>query len=95
MGVGNLIIDALIDFGMTLLEMLTSVFEVPEMPDNVQTIMDTFTGYLTTGIAILQNFVHMDYLLILFGIVVAFNAGILIYKGIMWVLRKIPMLGIS
>ncbi len=89
------ILDAVIDLGMTLLEQLLSVFDIPPLPDEFQTVLNTVTGYLTTGIALLQNYTHMQYLLSLLGFIIAFDGCLLIYKGIMWILRKIPMLGMS
>lgn len=90
-----MIIEKLLDLLSVLLEKILGVFDIPELPPEVDQVVSTFVEYLTTGIAILQNYTHMDYLLTLFGIVVAFEVCVAAYHGIMWVLRKIPMFGIS
>lgn len=90
-----MIIDALLDLLSVILEWILGVFDIPDMPPELETVLDTFTGYLTMGIALLQNYTHMDYLLALFAIVVAFDVCVGAYHVIMWVLRKIPMFGIS
>ncbi len=90
-----MIIDKLLDLLSTILDWLMGVFDIPALPPEFETVLNTFTGYLTAGIALLQNYTHMDYLLTLFAVVVAFEVGVRAYHGIMWVLRKIPMFGIS
>lgn len=74
---------------------LTSAISIPSLPDNVELNLRSFLEYLRLGLQILANYTQLEYLLTLFGIVVAIEAGIAIYHFVMWVLKKIPMLGIS
>ena len=90
-----MLVDALIDMLYSLIDWITSGLNIPQLPDGVADVLANFVQYVATGIAILSNYTHMDYLLILFGVVVGVEAAILIYKFIMWIIRKIPMLGIS
>lgn len=90
-----MLIDGLIDLLFGLVDWLTSGLNIPALPPELMSLVANVTQYITVGIAILSNYTHMDYLLVLFGIVVAVDVGLLGYKFIMWVLRKIPMLGMS
>lgn len=90
-----MIINALLDMLYGLLDWITSGLNIPDMPDEVSTILQSVVQYIQMGIRFIGNFTHLDYLLILFGIVLAVDAGILVYKLIMWILRKIPMFGMS
>lgn len=76
---------------LKILSALMSVINLPGMPDGVRDLLITFTGYLTTGIALVANYVDVEYLLTLFAIIMAVDGGILVYKFIMWIIRKIPV----
>lgn len=85
-----------------LLELIVSAFatlfgpiDIPPLPDEVHTIMAQVMEYITTGLEILGNWTHLPYLLSLFSVVVVVDAAILLYNIIMWVLKKIPMLGMQ
>ena len=90
-----MIVEALINLIYSLFATLTSVVNVPPLPDGVMEIIDTAFGYISTGIKIVSNYTHFDYLLVLFGIIVALDFAIFVYRIILWVLKKIPMLGIE
>lgn len=88
----------IIELLLTLLKGLLSillVFKIPQLPENVTGYIDTLFGYLETGASILSNYTPLSYLLTLFGLILAVDAGILIYKFVMWILRKIPILNIK
>lgn len=70
-------------------------FEIPPLPEQVQGYIDTMFDYLVAGAGILANYTPLDYLLILFGVILAVDAAIIIYHFVMWIIRKIPMLGMS
>ena len=90
-----MIVEALMNLLYGLLEWLTAPFNIPLLPPEVSEILRTVLDYLKVGFGILANYTHLDYLFTLFGIVLAFDAGLLGYKFVMWVLRKIPVLGIK
>lgn len=90
-----MIIQALMDLLYGLLDWITAPFNIPMLPPEVNQILTTLLDYLNVGFGILANYTHLDYLFTLFGIIVAFDVAIFGYKIIMWVLRKIPMLGIE
>lgn len=90
-----MIVEALMGMMYSVLDWLTSVFDIPSMPDGVSAAMQTVLDYMTMGLTYVANFTHLDYLLVLFGIILAFDVAVFGYKAVMWVLRKIPMLGIE
>lgn len=90
-----MIIEGLINLIYSLFATLTSVIKVPPMPEGVMDIIDTAFGYISTGIQIVSNFTHLQYLLVLFGVIFALDVAIFLYHIILWVLKKIPMLGIE
>lgn len=90
-----MLVEALMGMMYTVLDWLTAIFDIPGMPDGVSTAMQTVLDYMTMGLTYVANFTHLDYLLALFGIILAFDIGVFGYKVVMWVLRKIPMLGIK
>lgn len=90
-----MIIEALMQVVYRLFAILTSPINIPSLPDGVKTVMSDVLGYLETGIALLANYTDLEYLLVLFGLIIAVDVGILLYKLVMWILRKIPMLGMS
>lgn len=90
-----MIIKLLLDLVYSVVSVLTVPINIPSLPAGVQTAFADFLGYIQTGIAILSTYTHMSYLLVLFGLVVSVDVGIMLYKFVMWVLKKIPMLGIK
>lgn len=90
-----MIIKSLLDLLYNVFSALTSAISIPQLPDSVAGYLEDFLEYINLGIQILAVYTPLEYLLTLFGIVVAIEAGLLIYHFVMWVLKKIPMLGIG
>lgn len=90
-----MIVNALIDMLYGLIDLLTSGLDIPAIPPEVMQVVASITEYLVMGLKFIANYTHLDYLLALFGVVAAVDAGLLAYKLVMWIVRKIPMLGIE
>ena len=90
-----MIIELLINLIYVVFSALTLVIKVPGMPVKVIEIMATVVDYITSGIAVVSNFIDMSYVLILFSLVAIVDVAVMLYHVIMWVLRKIPILGIE
>lgn len=90
-----MIIEALLNVVYAIFSLLTTPIDIPDLPAEVSQVVTSAIEYVGTGIAVLSNYVHLPYLLTLFGVVVAIEAGVLIYKLVMFFLKKIPMLGIE
>lgn len=90
-----MIIKALMTLLYNVFSALTSAIHIPQLPDELHSFISDFMEYLQTGLQILAVYTHLEYLLVLIGIVVLIDAAMLIYHFVMWVLKKIPMLGIE
>lgn len=90
-----MIIKGLLEVLLKAFSALTSAINIPQLPEEVHGYIETLLGYIKVGISILANYTHIEFLLVLFGLVLAVDVGIAVYHFVMWVLRKIPMLGIE
>lgn len=89
-----MIIKLLLTLVYQIFNVLTLPIDIPDLPADLNGVITTIIEYVGTGLAILQNYTHLSYLLTLFGIVVAIDVALWLYKLIMFFIRKIPMLNI-
>lgn len=89
-----MIIEMLLDLVYSLLSLLL-VFEIPGLPDGVQGYIDTAFEYITAGAGIVANYTPLEYLLTLLGILLLVDGALVLYHFVMWIIKKIPMLGIE
>lgn len=73
---------------------LTAPIDIPDLPSQVSDFVATLVQYIGTGLGILKNYTHLDYLLVLLGIIIAVDVGLWLYKLVMFFIRKIPMLNV-
>lgn len=90
-----MIIESVLQVILTLFTLLLSPVDIPELPEGALSSIESIGGYISSGLAILNNFLDLNYLLILLGAVIAVDIGLLAYRTIMWFIRKIPFLGIK
>lgn len=90
-----MIIETLLNLLYTVFKVLTLPINIPSMPTEALDMVETVFEWLSTGAGILAVFTPFTYLMVLFGVILAIDAGIAIYHLVMWVIRKIPVLGIS
>lgn len=90
-----MLINSIMNILLSVLRLFLSPINIPQLPDSaIQSINDMF-GYIQAGAGILANYTDLGYLLTLFGVIIAIDVGIKIYHFVMWVIRKIPMAGMS
>lgn len=92
-----MIITALVNLVYGLLSLLL-VFNLPQLPDSFLTILDNVKGYMVSGVGLVRAMVGdtcMGVIAVCFQLVLFLNASYLLYSFVMWVLKKIPMLGIK
>lgn len=89
-----MIIKLLLDLVYSIFNVLTFPINIPDLPQEINSVIATLIEYVGTGLAILQNYTHLSYLLILFGVIVAVDVGVWLYKLVMFFVRKIPMLNV-
>ena len=81
--------------GVVLLAIASALGALPSYPDAVVGMMNTFITYLQSGIGFVYNFVHPAVVKAMLGFTVAIIAVYEGYKIVMWVMKKIPMFGVS
>lgn len=90
-----MLVEGLMDVVYVLLSLLTAPISIPGMPDEVKVFVAEALEYISFGISLLANWTDLGYLLTLFGLVLTVDVGLLLYRLVMWFVRKIPMLGIE
>lgn len=90
-----MLVELLINFVYFVLNIVTAVFTVPTMPVKVGEVLGILVEYVSTGIAILGNYMDMAYILTLFTAIAVLDTAVVTYKIVMWFLRKIPVLNIN
>lgn len=89
-----MIIKLLLDLIYTIFSVLTLPINIPPLPDEINGVVSTMIEYIGTGLGILANYTHLSYLLTLFGVIVAIDVGLMLYKLVMFFIKKIPMLNV-
>lgn len=79
----------------SLFEIIFSFIELPPLPAEIQSVVDTAVSYMLGGIGFLKVFIDFDFLGVLVPIVVVIINLDKIWKLVIFVLRKIPFLGIG
>lgn len=85
----------------TLMELLYSLFdimlafEIPNLPTQVYEYVQTCFQYMATGAGILANYIPFAYLVSLFAVLLTIDGSIMIYHFVLWIIKKIPMGGMS
>lgn len=90
-----MIIEMLLNALYGVFKVLTTPINIPDFPEQGLEYVNQFFDYLEMGAGILANYTPLGYLMILFGVLIAVDVGILLYHFVMWIIRKIPMLGMS
>lgn len=90
-----MIIEGVINVLLAVFRALTAPINIASMPEGVRDALETALEYISAGFGIVGQFTHLSYLVVLFGLILAVDAGVLIYKIVMWVIKKIPFLGIE
>lgn len=90
-----MIIKAFLNAIYQLFKVLTSAINIPALPAGIASVISDMCGYVSSGLAILAAYVDLPYLLVLFGIVVAVDAALWLYKIVMYFVHKIPIANIK
>ena len=90
-----MIVEGLLNLIAWLLGLLLTPVNIPSLPEGVATAISRMSGYIADGLGIFAAFTHYQFLISLLAIVLVIDAAILLWKFVMWVIRKIPMGGMS
>lgn len=90
-----MIIKGLLDLLYNLLDLVLYPFSLPQLPEGIQSIFDTVVTYMTSAVGLLCVFVRPTTLQLLIpAVIVVINAEH-IWNGIIWILKKLPFVGIE
>ena len=92
-----MITEALMNAGLFLMNAILNFLDLlPDMPSEVISVLDEFFDLIfTNGWSLACFLIPMDFALILLPLVILVVNFERVYHLIMWVLRKIPMVGIK
>lgn len=92
-----MIIEAFLNVAKFILTNLFSLFNFPALPENLDSILHytQFTQAMANGASIFCAYTHYQFLLGLFVFCFAVEMAEEVYKFARFLLRKIPLLGIS
>ena len=89
-----MLIELLLDLVFELLKIIPNL-GIPTLPEEASSALYVVFDYIVVGIKICNVYFPMTYFGVLFGILIGIEAGLGIYHFVMWVIKKIPMLGMS
>lgn len=89
-----MIIKALLEIVTWLMDTLI-IFEIPSLPEEIHGYLEIASEYLVVGGGIFANYAPIEFVVSLYSIILAVDAGILIYHLVMWIIKKVPFLGMQ
>ena len=90
-----MLIEGLLSLIGWLLGLLLTPIDIPDLPPEVHAAIQWAMSKLVDGLGIFAAFTHFSFIMALFAIVVIIEAAFLIYKFVLWVIKKIPMASIE
>lgn len=90
-----MIIKGIFELVYTLLSVVLGPFSLPVLPEGIQTIFDSIVEYLTGAVGLLCVFVRPTTLQLLIPAVILVINAEHIWNGILWILKKLPFVGIE
>lgn len=90
-----MIIKGLLNLILSLLEILFGWVAFPPMPDAVVLAINTLMGYIADAVGFLWLIVPRELVIVGIPIILVLENFDKLYSVIMWILRKIPFLGLQ
>lgn len=90
-----MIIKGIFELVYNLLELVLTPINIPALPGGIQSIADRLLSILTSSVGLLCLFVRSSTLKLLIPAVLIIINVEHIYDGIMWILKKLPFVGIE
>lgn len=78
-----------------ILQILFSNLNVPKLPVSINTLGQYINMIITNGSGLVSFFISPTLLKSLFGVVVGVMVFEELYSLVMWILKKVPMVGIK
>ena len=90
-----MILKLLFELVIGLLELVFGWVSFPPMPSVVTGVVDTVFSAISVGIGFVWFFIPRDLVLALLPIVLILENFDKVYSVVMWIIKKIPFLGIK
>ena len=90
-----MLIKLLIDFIVNTFDFLTKNISIPSFPDETVEAIDSAIAYVVDGLGVLDNYIDVSFCLTLFGVYLAVEVALNVYYFIMWILKKVPFIGVE
>lgn len=90
-----MLVDTLLTVLYGFLQLVFGSINLPTFPDSFMSYVDIALDYLESGMHLLGNYVDLSYMVLLLEIFISLWLAFELYKFVMWVLRKIPILNIK
>lgn len=78
-----------------IFDLLLGWLKLPALPDDVSAIADYIEMVLQNGVGLVLFFIPKSTITTSLNIILLIEASITIYYLVMWILKKIPMVGIN
>lgn len=90
-----MIFETVINAGLSVFSLLLSVFNLPHIEDTLNIVLEFLDDYIFASFSFINIFVPLDFFVILLPFTVAIILAEDIYSFVMWIVRKIPLAGMS
>ena len=94
-----MIIKKLLELCLSLLtSLLSRLGNIPALPEQILTIFQTVLNYMVNGVDLLGLFIGptaLSFIGICLDVIIALNLFYFGYSSMMWLVKKIPFLGIK
>lgn len=91
-----MILEAICNLFIKFFTTLLSFVSIPQIPDDVlSSVTSTIDTIIEKGSQLIDLFIPYDIVKVLLLVVIVIEIVIAVYHFIMWVIRKIPMAGMS
>lgn len=90
-----MIIESVLNLFSSALKLIFGWINLPQLPPDVQTVLDSLFEYMDAGIGFVFLFFNMSLVKLMLPFVLVVMNFDKVYKLVMYVLRKIPLLGIK
>lgn len=90
-----MIVEAVLNLFANAIKLIFAWIDIPAAPEEITSIIDQMVTYMESGMGLLYIFFNMNLVKIMIPFVLIVANFEEVYKLVMFVLRKIPFLGIE
>lgn len=89
-----MIFEAILNMVSTLLKLVFGWINLPDLPASITGLIDEFFGYIQGAMGLIGIFLDLDVVRVLLPILIVVINFEEVWKFVMFIVRKIPFLGI-